>query len=172
MSIRAILYSSPGVAVQLPPDLQSSAAGITRFLIIQFQSTVGDTIVVLPLPNSTLPLIVTDDARQQIYRMYHIYNRNPYVCIVPSIITAAMLGEFVFRRVPVHPGSSTSNSQPSVVVWWTNFWIPQHCPTKKQWAIGPRAPSVSHILQVPASLVDPLETMLTRGSIVSVITFS
>ena len=42
---------------------------------------------------------VTDNEYRQIYRMYHIYDRNLYICIVPSIVNVALLGEFVFPLV-------------------------------------------------------------------------
>ena len=45
-------------------------------------------------------LAVTDDARQQANRMYHIYGKNPLVCIVPSITILALFGEFIFSLVP------------------------------------------------------------------------
>ena len=121
------MYSPPGVAVQLSPDLPSSAKWIAWFMIIQFQAMVGDIIIVF---RSTLnfvpPLEVIDDTRQQIYRMYHIYNRNLYICVIPSITTAALLGEFVLPRVL---GRLIAILQPSVVVWWANFGIPRHRPT-------------------------------------------
>ena len=32
--------------------------------------------------------------------MYHIYGKNPLVCIVPSITILALFGEFIFSLVP------------------------------------------------------------------------
>jgi len=34
--------------------------------------------------------------------MYHIYDKNPYVCVIPSITVAALFGEFVSIRVPAY----------------------------------------------------------------------
>ena len=45
--------------------------------------------------NSTPSLAVADDAYRQVYRMYHIYDRNPFVCVLPSITIAALFGKFV-----------------------------------------------------------------------------
>ena len=56
-----------------------------------------------PPPKFTPQFTVTDHTRQQMYRMYHIYNRNPFICVVPSITTAASLGECILPLVfPVH----------------------------------------------------------------------
>ena len=52
-----------------------------------------------PHLNLTPPLAVTDDGHQQIYRMYHIYNRNLFVCVIPSIASVGLFGESVFTRV-------------------------------------------------------------------------
>ena len=53
-------------------------------------------------PLLTPPLVVTDDACQQVYRMYYIYGRNRFafaLSIVPAISTLALFGEFGFSLV-------------------------------------------------------------------------
>ena len=130
------------MAVQLSPDLQSSTKWIVWFMTLQFQAAIGDIMIVLPsVPDLRPPLVMTDGARQQIYRMYHIYDRKLSICVVPSIATAALFGEFVLPWALLRP--LITILQPSVVAWWTNFGIPRHCPTRVQWLAGPGAPSVS-----------------------------
>ena len=43
---------------------------------------------------STSPPAVADDAHKQVYRMFHIYDRNPFMCIIPLITIAALFCEF------------------------------------------------------------------------------
>jgi len=45
------------------------------------------------------PPAVADGTHQQVYRMFHIYDRNRLVCIIPSITIVALFGEF-FSRLP------------------------------------------------------------------------
>jgi len=73
---------------------------VAWFVILQLQATAADIVIVLH-PNSTPPLAVTDDAHQQVYRMYHIYDRNPFVCVLPSITIAAFFGDFFSLTFPV-----------------------------------------------------------------------
>ena len=87
------MSSSSGAGIQILPG-PSTADVVAWFVIFQLQVTVADIVIVLH-PNSTLPFAVTDYVRQQVYRMYHIYDRNPFVCVLPSITIAALFGEFV-----------------------------------------------------------------------------
>ena len=44
---------------------------------------------------------------QQVYRIYHIYSRNVWICIAPSMVILALLGEFVLLLVfPIRRPSS------------------------------------------------------------------
>ena len=67
---------------------------VVRFAIFQCQVVAADAIMVLP-PTSSLPRYRRSlTTHQQIYRMFHIYDRKPFVCIIPSITTAALFCEF------------------------------------------------------------------------------
>ena len=93
------MSGSSGAGIQIPagpptPDV------VAWFVIFQLQVTVADIVIVLH-PYSTSPLVVTDEACQQVYGMYHIYDRNPFVCILPLITITALFGEFVSPTLPI-----------------------------------------------------------------------
>lgn len=48
VSMGAIVHSQSGVSIQLSPTLQYTTRGIAWFMILQFQATMGDVIIVLP----------------------------------------------------------------------------------------------------------------------------
>jgi len=68
-AMRAILANSSGAAIHLPTGASTSILGIARFVVFQFQVVVAAVIIV--------------------YRMYHIYDRNPFMCVLPSLTIAA-----------------------------------------------------------------------------------
>ena len=94
--MRAILSSSSGAGIQI----SAGPLTVAWFVIFQLQIVVADIVIVLH-PNSKPPPAVTDDAPQQVYRMYHIYDRNPFVCVLPSVITMVLFGELVSPRSPL-----------------------------------------------------------------------
>lgn len=113
-----------------------------------------------PHLNFTPPLAVTDDGHQQIYRMYHIYNRNLFVCVIPSIASVGLFGESVFTRV--------------LLLSLNCDFVAAGCGIAHQFR-DPTAPSFPQavsrwtacsfslsVLQVPPYLVGLLEMMLTR----------
>lgn len=104
---RAISASSSGASIQLTASSSTPVEGLVWFAVFQSQVVIADIIIVLPPSNSIPQPVVTDDAYQQVYRTYHIYDRNLYVCILPSITIAAAFGEFVLSLAsPVCPPSS------------------------------------------------------------------
>ncbi|KAF9644526.1 hypothetical protein BDM02DRAFT_3121771 [Thelephora ganbajun] len=64
-AIRAIFYVPPGVTVYQFLDPPYDTAEIARWGVFQFQIVVADAVMM--------------------YRMYHIYNKNLLVCVIPSI---------------------------------------------------------------------------------------
>ncbi|KAF9646494.1 hypothetical protein BDM02DRAFT_3270923 [Thelephora ganbajun] len=69
-AVRAIFYLPPGVTLSkfLSPPLPTEE--IVRVAVLQFQIVVGDIVMA--------------------YRMYHIYDKNPFVCVIPSLTIAAL----------------------------------------------------------------------------------
>ena len=100
-----------GTAVHLPPSPSFPTESVVWFVVFYLQVVVADVIVVLPSPIFQPLLAITDAPRRQVYRMYHIYDKNPYVCILPSITIPALFGEFVSPCVlPWLPSSFTCRS--------------------------------------------------------------
>jgi len=67
-AVQAISDNPPGVTIQLSgPPLPTW--GIVQLTLLLLQTAVADVVIV--------------------YRMYHIYDRNPFVCVIPSITIAA-----------------------------------------------------------------------------------
>lgn len=75
------------------------------------------------------PLAFSDDAPQQVHRMYHIYSKNLSICVIPAISVVGLFGEFGFPLVS--PAflpllrHSIAISQSPVAVWRTNSRIPR-----------------------------------------------
>lgn len=63
--------------------------------LFQFQIIVADVIMVLST-HGPKPPRTSDDELEQALRMYHIYEKNPFICIIPSISIPALFGESVF----------------------------------------------------------------------------
>ena len=110
-------------------------------------------------------LAVTDDARQQANRMYHIYGKNPLVCIVPSITILALFGEFIFSLVPSVRLPSSLNCDFIVTgcILTHRFSIPL---TPHNQKILDHLSTVAFsfsLLQVPANSINLLEIILTKG---------
>lgn len=123
----------------------------------------------VPRLNSAPPFAVTDDARQQVYRMYHIYNRNVWVCIVPSIVIFALLGEFVFPLVfPVRLPSPLQLQSHSRWLWSGVPTSGAHIQRKSSAKLvyGFLLP---HTIASPYDPVNVLETTLTGNFLDSVI---
>ena len=99
----AILHTPPGGTIHLSTGPPFPADGVAAVTIFYIQVTVTDMIVVLPQLNPTPPFAVTDGASRQVYRLYHIYDRNPWVCVVPSITITTLFGESIYLLVfPIH----------------------------------------------------------------------
>jgi hypothetical protein len=112
------LYNPPGVTVQQALNPPYPAMEIARWAVFQLQIVVANGIMVFPPPKvHATTSAVTDYMLQQIYRMYHFFDRNLLVCVVPSITTAAYFGEFVFPRVPRPPSFVTQFQFRSRRLW-------------------------------------------------------
>lgn len=137
--VPVILHAPQGGPVNLPAGPPFAVDFLVLTMIFHFQVTLQDIVVVHPSP--TPPLEVTDDPRKQGYRMYHIYDRNLLVCIVPFMsITASFSGfilssclQFAFLRrsirEPVAAGcvllhSIISDDLKALAVWSAaSFWL-------------------------------------------------
>ena len=77
---------------------------VAWFVIFQLQVMVAD---ILYSGRSTSPKLhhclrsLTTHAKQ-VYRIYHIYDKNPFVCVLPSIITVTLFCESVSPLPPWH----------------------------------------------------------------------
>jgi len=69
-AMQAILFTPPGMTIYEYMDLPWPTLEVVRWAVFQFQIVVADVVMV--------------------YRMYHIYDRNPRVCIIPSITTVGL----------------------------------------------------------------------------------
>ena len=166
------MHTPPGEAIRLSIGPPFPADGVAAVAIFHLQVTVTDMIVVLPPPKLYPAAAVTDDARQQVYRLYHIYDRNPWVCIAPSITIAALFCVFIYALIFLVrlPPSLNCDFVATGLGLLHQLREPVHNQkVERSWNATTYCLA---LLQVPASPVDILETILTRKFLDSVITFT
>ena len=106
--------------------------------------------------------------------MYHVYNRNSLVCIIPSIVTVTLFGEFVYLVSLTHFPSSLNCDFLAIGCGEANLFLhPPAVPFLKKsvggWTISSFCLT---ILQVPTHLVNLQETTLTQNFLYSAIPFT
>jgi len=106
--------------------------------------------------------------------MFHIYDRNPLVCVIPSVTIAALFGEFVFSLVSlVRLHLSLDCDLVAVGCGLTNQLRDLATPHGKTALSGWVAACFSlTLLQVPMNLFNIQEKILTRKFLDSVTAFS